>query len=88
MVCSMRDKLRSFCATDCIIRPLFAFVWNGNGLALGVSLWALLPIAATPMRANKWLRACLEVENGSKDWALTARKQNNILLFRLLRKQI
>ena len=48
MVCSMRDKLRSFCATDCIIRLLFAFVLNGYGLALGVSLWVLLPIVATP----------------------------------------
>jgi len=48
MACSMRDKLHSFCATDCTTGPLFAFVWNGNGLALGASLWALLPIVATP----------------------------------------
>ena len=44
----MNDKLHSFCATDCTIRSLFAFVLNGNGLVLNVSLWALLPIVATP----------------------------------------
>ncbi len=48
MMCQLRDKLHSFCATDCTTGPLFAFVWNGNGLALGASLWALLPIVATP----------------------------------------
>lgn len=48
MMCQLRDKLRSFCATDCANGRFFAFALSCNGLALGVSLWALLPIAATP----------------------------------------
>ena len=47
-MCQLRNKLRSFCATDCANGRLFVFVLSSNGLALGVSLWALLPIAATP----------------------------------------
>ena len=53
MMCQLRDKLRSFCATDCANGRIFAFALSCNGLALGISLWALLPIAATAMRANE-----------------------------------
>lgn len=75
-MCQLRNKLRSFCATDCAAGRLFVFVLSSNGLALGVRLWGCLAIAATAMRANEWLRACLEVENGPKAWVLITRKQN------------
>jgi|GEM_PF-2800545 hypothetical protein len=77
MMCQLRDKLRSFCATDCAIGRIFAFALSCNGLALGVRLWGCLAIAATAMRANKWLRACLKVEKSKGLGAYNSRTELN-----------